>query len=160
MELLRQTLTHNTLAPHLSLGEILTRSHILGEFVKKSEQLIQLNRTVLKLMEPGLAPYCRVQSFSHNILILSTPSPMWGHKLRFKVPDLIENLRQDPRFSALRTIQVKIIPEENPHLSTKPPLPAPKLTQESAALIQLMAKEIGFPGLQKSLLRLSMRHNN
>lgn len=148
--------TYRTL-PHLSLADILTRSSILGEFVKKSEQLTQLNRTVVKKLDSTLSPHCRVISFSHNILTITTSSPMWGHKLRFKVPELLENLRQDPKFAALKTITTKVCPEEPDSLSVLPALPKPHLTQESAVNIALCATEISSPKLQQALLRLAKR---
>lgn len=140
-----------------TLSQILARSSILGDFLKKSEQLLQLNRSVLKLIESDLAPHCQVHSFNHNILVLSTSSSMWGHKLRFKVPDLIANLRQVPQFAALKTINVKVCFDETAVLAPLSVLPCPQLSPKSARVIQSMAKEIKFPKLQQSLLRLSKR---
>lgn len=151
-----------------SLQDVLTHSSILGEYLKKSEQFIQLNRVVIKCLKsvsPELSPYCRVKSFTNNILTLSASSPIWGHSLRFKVPELLETLRKNPNFYSLKSIQTKVEAldqiETEHHLkwelcnTTK--LSRLKITARSAAVISETAKGISAPKLQQALFKLASR---
>lgn len=155
----RISIHHSRPFSPISLQDILSHSSILGEYLKKSEQFITLNRIVRKNLAPELVPYCRVKSFSDNVLLIATSSPIWGHSLRFKAPELLENLRKHPSFYALKAIHAKVEPLDHEQPACLVPQhPKLTLTPQSASLISEIATGVSSPKLREALLRLSMRH--
>lgn len=148
----------NQIQTYSSFTEILTRSSTLQDFVKKAESLLQINRYVLSKLDPILAAQCQVTALQDNILILTTHSATFGHQLRFMSPELLSILRQNPKWSALKAIQIKVRPtvemDESPTLSLK----KHPVSHQSANHIQAMAQEISAPKLRQSLLRFCKRY--
>jgi len=142
----------------LSLSEILTTSPMLREIVDKVEQLAKLNRAVLKKLDPSLSTHCRVANLRNGILILTTTSPIWGHKLRFAKTDILTTLRSNPEWMGLKAIETEVRPAPEPVLrSTETGLPKPHLSSIGAYYIKMAATEINSLALQKALLRLAKR---
>lgn len=143
--------------PFFSFAEILTRSQTLQEYVKKAESLAQLNRFVLNKLDPIIAAHCQVISLNNNILTISCNSSAFGHKLRFLGPDFLSLLRQNPKWSALKAIEIKVRPIEDTQESKPLAAPKPHLSQKSADLIHASAEEINSEKLRASLLKLSTK---
>lgn len=95
-----------------TLVDILARSPKLAQIVNKVDQLAKLNSSILKKLDPDLSRYCRVANCRDGILILTTDNPSAGHLLRFAKMDLLDNLRQDPAFCHLKSIQTLVRPVE------------------------------------------------
>jgi hypothetical protein len=141
----------------LSLTEIFTHSPHLCEMIKKVNQLSNLNRLIQQKLEPQLAQQCRLANYRQNILILSAATPAIGHLLRFAVPDLLMQLRQEVEWCHLAGIQVEVRPPLIIALPVIAPHPAPVLSPNSAAQIKEAAFSIDNVSLKKALLRLSNR---
>jgi len=141
----------------LSLVEIFTQSPHLCEMIKKVNQLSNLNRLIQQKLDPSLAQQCRLANYRQNTLILSAATPAVGHLLRFVVPDLLMQLRQEVEWCHLAAIQVEV----RPPLIIDLPVPeahlAPVLSANSAAQIKEAACSIDHASLKKALLRLSDR---
>ncbi len=80
----------------------------LQKFVTKLEQLEHINHYITTQLEPGLADNCRVANLRDGLLVLSTTSPAWHHKLRFATLDLLSVLRMNPLWSGLKSIEVRV----------------------------------------------------
>lgn len=142
-----------------SFIEIMARSPVLQDFVSKSEKLTQLNRLVLKKLDPTLATQCRVTAFKNNILSITAVSPAFGHKLHFLSADLLSTLRQDPALMALKAIETKVQPDPPTSLDlNESALPRPRLNAKAAQCLQSIAQASASPKLKQSLLRLSKRY--
>lgn len=145
--------------PFSSFAEILTRSQTLQEYVKKAENLAQLNKFVLNKLDPIIAAHSQVISLNDNILTISCSSSAFGHKLRFFGPDFLSLLRQNPKWSALKAIEIKVRPNTDTE-AIKPPVgPKPYLSPKSAEVIHASAEEINSEKLRASLLKLSTKAN-
>lgn len=92
----------------ISFTHLLQTAPNLHKLLSKLEQLQQLNGIVAANLEPALATQCRVANLRDGILILSTTSPAWKHKLRFATIDLLSALRAHPQWSSLKSIEVRI----------------------------------------------------
>lgn len=96
-----------------TINEVLTRSPILSELLKKVEQLTKLNLSALKALEkidPSLAKHCRVMNCRDGILMIATTSAVFGHTLRFLSLDLLSSLRSEPEWCGLTAIQFQVRP--------------------------------------------------
>ena len=92
----------------ISFTNLLQTAPNLYKLLDKLEQLNLLNSFVVAHLEPSLAAQCRVANLRDGILILSTTSPAWKHKLRFATLDLLSALRAHPKWSSLKAIEVRI----------------------------------------------------
>lgn len=92
----------------ISFTKLLYNAPNLHKLLDKLEQLKQLNQFVAAHLEPSLAAQCQVANLRDGILILSTTSPAWKHKLRFVTLDLLSALRANPAWSSLKSIEVRI----------------------------------------------------
>jgi len=142
---------------NLTLTELFRTSTILSEFIKKVEQLTKLNRTILNLLDPVLAKQCRVTSCREGILMLTTSSPAWGHRLRFSELDLLSSLRQHPEWAGLKAVRTQVQPEEKSFMTPSPHAPLPCLTRRHADFLETAATEVTSPSLRCALLNLAKR---
>lgn len=142
---------------HHSLIDILTTSNTLNTLVNKASALNKLNQALLEKLDPALSPHCRVTNLRDGILILTTPSPAWGYKLRFAEMELLSTLRKEPEWCGLKSIQSRVRPllQQDPYL--KQQFPAPVLSKQSACHLLNTANGIECPKLRQSLLKLSSR---
>lgn len=128
----------------------------LCKFVSKLEQLKQINQFVSSKLEPILAHNCRVANLRDGSLILSTTSPAWNHKLRFIALDLLSDLRSNPAWSGLKSIEVRVdyLQAHTDNTTTnlkKPCLPS----VNNAKIMQEIANNITCKSLSNSLSRLA-----
>jgi hypothetical protein len=70
----------------------------------------QLNQLVTGLLNKSLAKHCRVINLRQNILVIATDSPLWLNKIRFQLPDLIEEIRNQG-YVGLVNIEVIVKPD-------------------------------------------------
>jgi len=77
-----------------------TISHLLnhpkGEVQALLDQLSRIeaiNQTLSKLLGPGISQHCHVINIRKNILVIAVDNAAWANKLRFKLPNLLDQLR-------------------------------------------------------------------
>lgn len=92
----------------ISFTSLLQTAPNLHKLLAKLEQIKQLNLFVTSHLEPSLAKQCQVANLRDGVLILSTTSPAWKHKLRFAALDLLSALRANPHWSNLKSIEIRI----------------------------------------------------
>lgn len=143
----------------LSLPEILSLSPHFGTIVHKIEQLSKLNRIVHQKLDQELAKHCRVANLRDGILVLTTTSPTYGHRLRFEQGILLTLLRADPAFCHLKSIQTRVQPPLARSLThpSLPVFPIPVLSNQAMTTIEAVALNMPTPKLQQALLRLASR---
>lgn len=144
--------------PH-SLTHLLHITPELQNLTHKLAQLEQMNQCLTATLGPTLAEHCRVANLRDGSLILSTTSPAWNHKLRFASLDLLTSLRQNPNWSGLKSIAVRV--DYLPTESIKPQMTSLSasmaISAENARLIYQTAQTINCGKLAKSLQNLARR---
>lgn len=139
-----------------SFAGLLQSNSDLRNFVAKVEHLEQINQIIASKLEPSLANNCRVANLRDGTLILATTSPAWNHKLRFSSLDLLTALRADPRWSGLKSIEIRVDYLPNTQ-SASPPEPRKRIpiSKASVEIIKDAAKNISNHKLATALDRLS-----
>ncbi len=143
---------------HQSFTNLLHQTAELRSFVTKIEQLEQINQIVTSKLDPSLSEHCQVANLRDGILILATTSPAWNHKLRFSSLDLLSSLRSDPRWSGLKSIEIRV--DYLPPLDKNDlhrPRTSRHISAASAAVINQTAENITCNKLSDALKRLT-RH--
>lgn len=143
-----------------SFQDILITSPLLKTVLQKADKVTKLNQAVSKNLEPELVPYCRVANIRDGVLILTTPSPIWGHQLRFTSLSLLTTLRKEEQWCGLTSIKIHVRPNDEKLPVILPSLPIPALSLKGAAHLKEAAAQIKHLGLQEALERLSQRHDN
>jgi hypothetical protein len=119
----------------------------------KTRQLADLSQRVEACLPAELAGHCHVIGLSEGRLRLVTDSPAWAARLRFQGPRLVQQLRQRGAVT-LHAVQVQISPVAAPRT---PPSRKPRMTAETARLLEQTARAIEDPGLARALARLARR---
>jgi hypothetical protein len=146
--------------PTKSITSLLEASGDLRTFITKLDQLDQISKFISKYLEPSLVNHCRVANLRDGILILSTTSPAWNHKLRFITLDLLSALRKNPLWSGLKAIEIRVDylaqPENNITTNLKKPHP---LSTENAKILLELAESISNPALASAIERLAKKRD-
>lgn len=141
-----------------SFTNLLQTTPELHKLVAKLDHLEQMNHVIASKLDPDLANHCRVANLRDGMLILATTSPAWNHKLRFSTLDLLSALRSDPRWSGLKSIDIRVdyMSQDKTASPTKSKR-SKVLSAQSAEVIQQLANGVGNKKLSDSLNRLA-RH--
>ena len=138
----------------LTLIEILANSPFMGEIVNKVDQLAKLNRKVAQTLDPELKKHCKVANLREGILILTTTSAAFGHKIRFIEMDLLSAIRAEPEWCHIKSIKTQVRPSRPP-LQKSFSSAKMALSYPAAYGIKSIAQDITTPALKEALLRLS-----
>ncbi len=91
------------------LEDLLERSP-LKYLVMKARQILAADETLYRLLPAELASHCRTMNVTTSTVIIEVDSAVWGTRLRYIVPELLEELQQDPRFNQVTDIYCRVRP--------------------------------------------------
>ncbi len=83
-----------------------------GEIKSLLDQLAKieaLNNTLQSKLNANFSTHCRVANYRKNILVVAVDSAAWANKLRFQIPELISEFRNDGYFG-LANIEIIVSP--------------------------------------------------
>lgn len=130
----------------------------VADLITTARKLCRLNQYILSVLDQPLTDHCQVARFEGDLLVLNTDSPVWASRLRYYIPTLLHELKQNiPDLQGLKTIKI----------TTAPPSPEieqsivseRKISDAAASNITAMAESIEDTALREALLRLT-RHRN
>jgi len=99
--------------PAKSLSDLfLHGSAQLKDMYQKVESIKKLDKLLKRFLDPALAAHCKVANIQKSCLILETTSPAWATRLRYQIPDLLNQLRKDGGLHHLGSIRYYIKPQE------------------------------------------------
>jgi hypothetical protein len=143
---------------HKSFTGLLRSNSLLHNFIARVEDLEAINKLIVSKLEPSLASNCRVANLRDGILILATTSPAWNHKLRFYSLDLLTELRSDPRWSGLKSIEIRVDYLPNTESASPAKLKDKiSMSQASGQLLRQLAESVKHPRLANMLQKLGSR---
>lgn len=85
-------------------------SRVLQNLLVKLDELKKLNDLFAQHLEPALAKHCHVVRYEKHCLIVLVDNATWGTQLRFRTPELVNQLHQHPVFENLGAICSKVRP--------------------------------------------------
>jgi len=110
-----------------------------------------LLENVRRLLPRDLADHCVAAQKRDQQLILHADSPVWGTRLRYNAPQLL-NLLQTSH-SSLREVKIKLV---LPRSVTRRTLPGARHSDFAAIIIHDSAEDTKHPQLREALERLSI----
>ena len=130
----------------------------VARLVTQGRELQQLTRLLHKVLDPSLAPHCRVGRFAPPQLTVVVDSPAWASRLRFQSNGLIRQLNKKfKEFNGISSIETKIYPVRLPRRES--PVIRRQISPAAAESLTQMANSIEEPSLKRALLRLASRTN-
>ena len=156
--------------PKRSINDVLCDpQHSLGKIIQKAKSIENLQKQLQKELPNPIAQHVWVGTYENGILTLLVDSAAIATQLRFSVPDIRENLRQQPQWYGLKSISVKIIVDP-PKSSVEKPLKSDHeikktmdISKQSANLLVELANSIddchGGDVLKKALIRIAKYSN-
>jgi hypothetical protein len=130
----------------------------VARLVTQGRELQQLTRLLHKVLDPSLAPHCRVGRFAPPQLTVVVDSPAWASRLRFQSNGLIRQLNKKfKEFNGISSIETKIYPVRLPRRES--PVIRRQISPAAAESLTQMANSIEEPSLKRALLRLASRAN-
>jgi len=101
-----------------------------------------------------LAAHVRPLRYTDGCLILQAESPVWASKLRHQPQKIISALRRHAIFQELIGLQVRVVPLEYAAGPKRPTRSAQRLSPETRALLDSVAKHTPDEALRDALRRL------
>lgn len=126
----------------------------LAELVTTTRELRRFNQYLLSVLDQPLTDHCRIARRDADQLVIQVDSPVWASRLRYYIPTLIQELKQNiPALQGLKSIKIHVAPAAPP-AAEKPPLQR-EISPAASRDIQAMAESVEDPALREALLRLS-----
>lgn len=130
--------------------------HSLGSLSDKANYLKHLNKALQVLLPKDLVTHCQVANVRDNVLVLHLDSAEWATQLHYQTAELLNQLRQQKCYAALRSIQYKIRPVASKNKIIATPVATP-LSSTTRDLLSETAKTLKNKELAEVLERLSKR---
>ncbi|WP_456412343.1 DUF721 domain-containing protein [Thiolapillus sp.] len=137
-----------------TVSNVVTNSEQLGHLARMLQQQQSLLEQIRRLLPAPLGQHCIHARISGARLILHTDSPVWGTRLRFHAPQILQATRdQAPNLSKL---DVRIHLSSNIRPARKP---LGSLPEKTATLVSQLADSIDDEAIRAALKRLSGTSN-
>lgn len=133
-----------------SVKQILSSKTVgMQGLLQHTQQLKQLNAQLAHLLPLPLSLHCTAAGVSQQTLTLLAESSAWATRLRLQAPSIIRGLQS---FN-IRTLTVKIQPVQKAATATS--RSRPKMSTDTANLLNDLAETTSDPKLKSALLRLA-----
>jgi hypothetical protein len=140
--------------------QVLKENNILSRVMQQVNRLQALNDAVKRLLPRDLGAHIQVANLDKGRLILEVDSNSWASILHYQKSDLLQQLRGNPEFAGLISIEHRV----NPALkfapksvrSLRPPV---KLSINNLKMLTELAANTKDTKLRDSLLQL-IEHQN
>ncbi|MDZ4263878.1 MAG: DciA family protein [Pseudomonadota bacterium] len=133
-----------------SVKQILSSKTVgMQGLLQHTQQLKQLNAQLTHLLPLPLSLHCTAAGVSQQTLTLLVESSAWATRLRLQAPSIIRGLQS---FN-IKTLTVKIQPVQKAAAATS--RSRPKMSPDTANLLNDLAETTSDPKLKSALLRLA-----
>lgn len=137
------------------IGDILAPSGSpLATLLSRARHLQQLDAQLAEFLDRPLLDHIQVGGNDNGVLVLVADSPVWGHRIRYLAPGILQQLRvREPGLHDVRIIVRPARSEARP----APVRMRRTLSRASASLLERVAATCDNPALARALTRLGAR---
>lgn len=136
-----------------SLWKQLSQCDWFENLASQTQKCRQLEKIFLQYLDSSFQDQCHVYQFRDGCLYVAVRNGAMAMRLRYLIPRLITDLKKNAIFSSLMQIEYKVMTEEE--APQKKLRETPKLSSQTARLIEENAENIQHPSLRKSLQELA-----
>ena len=126
----------------------------LGALVRGARRQQRLDALLAAFLDRPLADHVQVASGDADILVLAADAPVWGHRIRYLAPAILDRMRED--IPQLRDVRIIVRPPAPPP-AQPPGARRATLSPASASLLQEVAGGCANPALSRVLARMAAR---
>lgn len=140
-----------------SIADIVSSSPIIKELRQEAKKLEHMQMFISSFVDAELMKKITIGAVGTDFIVLIADSPAWAAKIRYIVPQILENLNARAEYAAVNTIRIRTQKHDRP----PPILPTPHrltLGSEAASALKETANSIEDDEIAKALKRLS-RHS-
>ena len=136
------------------VGELLrVKDSALSTLVRGAQRQAEFDKQFHALIDAPICEHVHVASATDGVLTLAADTSVWGHRIRYLAPAVLEQLRHiDP---SLREVKIIVRPPRADPGVPDPPSRRASLSEASASLLGGIAASCENPELAKILKRLS-----
>lgn len=139
--------------PDQFINYLLNSHGYLADIITQSNLLSDISLKLNKHVSHSIQNHYTVASLKNNTLLLNTNSATWAAKLRFHIPEILEILNNEPEYSSIKSIRIKVIPEHKKNkIRSRPPL---YISNNVASILTDISKTTSDPALSDSFLKLA-----
>ncbi len=121
-------------------------------------ELQHLNALLGEFLDSPILEHVQITATDSEQLVLTADSPVWGHRVRYLTPAIIDFLHTRGELEQVHNARILVRPPLDGFSEQKTPQhQGAELSECSAHLLQQVANELDNPELAKSLRRLSRR---
>ena len=132
----------------------------LGYIIQACQQVKKLDKLIKHHVQGALAKHCHVVNFQNNTLLLSVDSNVWAGKFRLIQADVLQALRQEKVFCALKKIDCKVAPKAAPKIQTVKEKRDFTLSQDNASMLDTWQQQLENGPLKKRLKAFLKHHQH
>lgn len=129
----------------------------LDGLIRRGQQLQRLGALVSDVLGAEFAPHCQVANLRKHTLILSVRSAAWGSRLRYHVPRLLQQFRNDERLRNINEVAIRVQPAGVP-LPPATPRRA-TMSRDAALCVRRCAESVSDQRLSAALEQLARRRS-
>ncbi len=137
-----------------TLRSLLQHTPALQELLRGADQLSALQTQLEQHLQPAARAHCRVAALQEGCLMLLVTDANWATRLRYQHNRLLKELQTVPAFQTLKTIQIKVRPQDEVVVPERERL---TLSNQASRTLQETAANVSNPALRAALERLA-RH--
>ena len=130
------------------------KSSPLGALVRGARRQQRLDALLAGFLDRPLADHVQVASGDADVLVLAADAPVWGHRIRYLAPAILERMRGEA--PQLRDVRIIVRPPAQPAADT-PGTRRATLSPATASLLQEVAGGCANPALSRVLARMAAR---
>ncbi|MCZ6771320.1 MAG: DUF721 domain-containing protein [Proteobacteria bacterium] len=140
------------LPPSISL--IVTKYDHLKQLRDQAVRLDELDDRLKMHVPTPLSKHIRLATIRDGLMVVHADSSAWAAQLRFKTPEILEQLTHDPLFEPIRSIRIRSVSETAPQAPIRS---RPSISSKTAAALKAQASSIADSAVRDALMRLAMR---
>jgi hypothetical protein len=143
-----------------SIGDFLRQGE-LSELTKQALRLQKLQTLIKQILPPEIAAHCQAVSFANSCLLLEVSNSSIATLLRYHIPTLLTQIRQQEEFASIASIKQQIKPVTATVLPDKKPKARVHVySKTTQTLLTHLAERIPFEPLKQALLKLADHGNS
>lgn len=135
------------------VSDLLSVHSDLAQIREHASDIARLQNKLSQKLEPPLNQHVIVANFDAKTLIIHTDSPIWAAKLRFKIPELLDIVKNLCEIPTISTIRIKVVIPKDAQEGSK--LNIQPLSLENADYLQQLATTTDDAALADVMARLA-----
>jgi len=136
-----------------SVSKLLKKTQTpLQRITQRCQVLKQIDTILHQTIPHPLSEHCHIANLRHTTLIMHADSALWASQLRYLLPNLMEQWRNERHLPEIQKVDIKV---RFTHQPARHYTHHPSLSEKSESLLRDTAEQVTHPELKSALLKLA-----